>query len=997
MCIRDRPGEDADEDEAADEDSNEDEVADEDGNEDEAAGEDENQGEDEPADNEDEEVHDDEAVDADDEAADEDKAADKLEAANDETSKSAEEAAPNTGAGLTEGDEPDLRAYLPSGSPDDEDAAESSDVRSYFSSSSSEGEVEIDIARPQSPEQIDPDLERPVSPEQIDPDLERPVSPEQIDPDQIWHTEAEAPTDGLSEAEREIITARVRREKAMRWYNAHPSPSPVYSSGSDVYFISGSRSEKREKREQDERREKRSRGDRGGPRRPSGLRATSRVDVSSTEASQQGALPPSSEGLAEEPSDEHEPANEASPASSPMYISSSGIDWADDDDDVAFVEEIRRNSTASNGGGIDQSNLEQMAQHSTDDVDVLYTADGQNVLEVAAGVCEPDPASEGLDEPPTGVADEGNEPQGAEDVDAADIVEEPNTSDDADGDHQPEPTDERVDEPAPEVQRYTPAITDISINDLLGRGRGRGRRRHLLETTSERVRPLSPPYDNPETDAASAESSETQVNVEDEAESAGTHAESEPAKDDTSPTSSEGSSVESTTGMTQKQGLAFSEAYQEDLLKNLIKQRSYLKDTMKGHPKVDRLPEKPEDRIELLEAKVHRYRDFKRQHEELNIQHQGACNYVDHLEHSMSERTRALDQMKQALRRAEQERDAFEKWADSNNELAECERRRREAAAEETKKETDSGTPTDQTASLPADSELQDRLSQCHEHGQRLKAEFADLQVYIRQLQAENGETGRALKFARQEFDKEQEEREADLRAKLERLQESASPETVDQLVFQLAERQTAVQELMEQLESQDEMERIQAKLRDEIAQLKAEKEQVVGERDECQESREEQQAIELSLRCELERLQQVADEALARADEASKHVESVTSPAFDVQASSDEQQLPPPSDNAPPVESAIRSTAFPRQRHWDQREAEIRNNAAYQQTRNALLARRERQESDHGDASTNHWNLRRVLYRQMCGWEEIPYVHEKERMLALKGSVRAATLGRRR
>lgn len=192
-----------------------------------------------------------------------------------------------------------------------------------------------------------------------------------------------------------------------------------------------------------------------------------------------------------------------------------------------------------------------------------------------------------------------------------------------------------------------------------------------------------------------------------------------------SPTLSNASSVESTTGMTQSQGLKAADDYIEKTEKDLVKQRSKLKDEFKGdpeNPKVDRLKEDPLARIELLEAKVHTYRKKRDESEATADRIRGKCqdityNYntlVDTYkdlahEHNdateFNERQRGvvedlkkrnvslLEQLEDAERK---EREWYDKWkqkkmlvqqwkvyAELNVELAECERRRREIGTQE--------------------------------------------------------------------------------------------------------------------------------------------------------------------------------------------------------------------------------------------------------------------------------------------------------------------------
>ncbi|KAK0307028.1 hypothetical protein LTR82_016069 [Friedmanniomyces endolithicus] len=113
------------------------------------------------------------------------------------------------------------------------------------------------------------------------------------------------------------------------------------------------------------------------------------------------------------------------------------------------------------------------------------------------------------------------------------------------------------------------------------------------------------------------------------------------AKSPVSPASSDASSVDSTTGMTQHEGLARAEVYFST--PTLAKRRSQLKLANKGRPEVDSIPEQPKDRLELLEVKVH---DYRMQCEELQS---AVADYKKHLEHAENQWSNIADEYENVL------------------------------------------------------------------------------------------------------------------------------------------------------------------------------------------------------------------------------------------------------------------------------------------------------------------------------------------------------------
>ncbi|KAK0871395.1 hypothetical protein LTR87_012858 [Friedmanniomyces endolithicus] len=113
------------------------------------------------------------------------------------------------------------------------------------------------------------------------------------------------------------------------------------------------------------------------------------------------------------------------------------------------------------------------------------------------------------------------------------------------------------------------------------------------------------------------------------------------AKSPGSPASSDASSVDSTTGMTQREGLAKAEAYFST--PTLAKRRSQLKLANKGRPEVDSIPEQPKDRLELLEVKVH---DYRKQCDELKA---AVADYKKQLEHAENQWSNIADEYENVL------------------------------------------------------------------------------------------------------------------------------------------------------------------------------------------------------------------------------------------------------------------------------------------------------------------------------------------------------------
>lgn len=140
------------------------------------------------------------------------------------------------------------------------------------------------------------------------------------------------------------------------------------------------------------------------------------------------------------------------------------------------------------------------------------------------------------------------------------------------------------------------------------------------------------------------------------------------AEDPTSPTPSSTSSIESTTGMTQSQGLEVADAYIDDTPHDLVKQRSNLKDQYAGEQYVDNIKEDPAARIELLVAKVHLYRDkrdrakaeaeqTKQQYEERKLEHESLIEqynrFVDQFDDVANENKRLNEELQRTLERAD--------------------------------------------------------------------------------------------------------------------------------------------------------------------------------------------------------------------------------------------------------------------------------------------------------------------------------------------------------
>jgi len=112
-------------------------------------------------------------------------------------------------------------------------------------------------------------------------------------------------------------------------------------------------------------------------------------------------------------------------------------------------------------------------------------------------------------------------------------------------------------------------------------------------------------------------------------------------KSPVSTASSDASSVDSTTCMTQREGLAKAEVYFST--PTLAKRRSQLKLANEGRPEVDAIPERPKDRLELLEVKVHSYR---KQCEELMS---AVADYKKRLEHAETQWNSIADEYEKVL------------------------------------------------------------------------------------------------------------------------------------------------------------------------------------------------------------------------------------------------------------------------------------------------------------------------------------------------------------
>ncbi|KAK0347778.1 hypothetical protein LTR02_000727 [Friedmanniomyces endolithicus] len=113
------------------------------------------------------------------------------------------------------------------------------------------------------------------------------------------------------------------------------------------------------------------------------------------------------------------------------------------------------------------------------------------------------------------------------------------------------------------------------------------------------------------------------------------------SKSPVSPAFSDASHVDSTTGMTQREGLAKAEIYFST--PTLAKRRSQLKLANEGRPEVDNIPERREDRLELLEVKVH---DYRKQCEELKA---AVADYKNQLEHAENQWSNIADEYENVL------------------------------------------------------------------------------------------------------------------------------------------------------------------------------------------------------------------------------------------------------------------------------------------------------------------------------------------------------------
>ncbi|KAK5136636.1 hypothetical protein LTR08_002650 [Meristemomyces frigidus] len=200
-------------------------------------------------------------------------------------------------------------------------------------------------------------------------------------------------------------------------------------------------------------------------------------------------------------------------------------------------------------------------------------------------------------------------------------------------------------------------------------------------------------------------------------------------EDPSSPTPSNASSVESTTGMTHSQGLEAMRKYFEEEQRDLTKMRSRLKDNDGSDAAVAAIAEDPKDRIELLVTKVHQYRQARNEARdrvnraeayieellnelrkvrretgyELQELQKRAGGYMDRmfaektkfqednddleerLEKAKAEEAAARKAYKQELasrKKAEQSLGGWKTYAESNRELAELQRRRQEDEAE---------------------------------------------------------------------------------------------------------------------------------------------------------------------------------------------------------------------------------------------------------------------------------------------------------------------------
>ncbi|KAK5714717.1 hypothetical protein LTR17_017107 [Elasticomyces elasticus] len=146
----------------------------------------------------------------------------------------------------------------------------------------------------------------------------------------------------------------------------------------------------------------------------------------------------------------------------------------------------------------------------------------------------------------------------------------------------------------------------------------------------------------------------------------------------TSPTPSDASSVESTTGLTTSEGLARAHAYRNDPDPPMSRFRTQLKEENAGNPQVSKLPEDPQERFKLLETRVHEQRGYIRKlqddleyakdkweeavdaHDDMVQQRDEAQELRNRVEDDLSVRDGQLYDSQQRLYRSERRREGLE-------------------------------------------------------------------------------------------------------------------------------------------------------------------------------------------------------------------------------------------------------------------------------------------------------------------------------------------------
>ncbi|KAK5702551.1 hypothetical protein LTR97_003496 [Elasticomyces elasticus] len=154
----------------------------------------------------------------------------------------------------------------------------------------------------------------------------------------------------------------------------------------------------------------------------------------------------------------------------------------------------------------------------------------------------------------------------------------------------------------------------------------------------------------------------------------------------TSPTPSDASSVESTTGLTTSEGLARAHAYRNDPDPPMSRFRTQLKEENAGNPRVSKLPEDPQERFKLLETRVHEQRGYIRKlqdeleyakekweeavdaHDDMVQQRDEAQEMRNRMEDDLRVTERELYDSQQQLYRSERRREGLEDQLDEGRE-----------------------------------------------------------------------------------------------------------------------------------------------------------------------------------------------------------------------------------------------------------------------------------------------------------------------------------------